>query len=113
MAGGCVAPDRSGANLIDACADDARGCLAFPGPNREDRPGMLRRFQQFIVRLQQFVAQWFRPPTTHDLEPPLAPGEAAYKERPGEEPPLAPGEAAYKERPGEEPPLEDDSPREN
>jgi hypothetical protein len=39
------------------------------------------------------------------LQPPLRPGEAAHKGRPGEEPPLEPGETAFKGLPGEEPPL--------
>ena len=60
------------------------------------------------------LRRWFRKPTVPrgeaTLEPPLQPGEAAHKIRPGLEPPLEPGEATFKD-PAGEPPLPGEEPR--
>jgi hypothetical protein len=65
--------------------------------------------------LRRRLSEWFRKPTAsteeQTLEPPLQPGEATFKDRPGPEPPLEPGEATYKEQPGPAPPLSGDEPR--
>jgi hypothetical protein len=76
--------------------------LAFVGTAREDRLNMFSRLRELLRRRFRKRAG---PREEATLEPPLKPGEAAFKIRPGEEPPLQPGETGHKARPGEEPPL--------